>query len=128
MIVSDLFLTSHAYLKDGAVRILGAALVSRFHSRTKGDEDSPRKIKTAVNSALSQAMIDFKDVQVLDLVGSGLDKAALKTVGDVSRKSSPNNLVSSDATTGFANLCGIGKFAYLLNPISRSNNTNSLAT
>ncbi|KAF2174177.1 hypothetical protein M409DRAFT_16446 [Zasmidium cellare ATCC 36951] len=107
VIVSDLFLTSHAYLKDGAVRILGAALVSRFHSRTKGGEDSPRKIKTAVNSALSQAKIDFKDVQVLDLVGSGLDKAALKTVGDVSRKSSPNNPVSSDATTGFTNLCGV---------------------
>lgn len=111
VIVSDLFLTSHAYLKDGAIQIAGAALVNRFHSRTIGREDGPRKIKTAVASALSQARLSPKDIQILELLGEGLKKDDLNAVHDLKGKPLGEGLGSSDATTGFASLCGLGKLS-----------------
>ncbi|KAK4498517.1 hypothetical protein PRZ48_011175 [Zasmidium cellare] len=100
VIVGDVFLTSHAYLKDGAISILGAALVNRFHSRTTGREDDQRKIKTAVTAVLSQARIGPKDIQALELIGSGINRDSLKAVGDVNGKSSAKTPVASNTTTG----------------------------
>lgn len=109
VIISDLFLTSHAYLKDGAIRISGSALVNRFHSRTTGREDGARKIKTAVTSALSQANLKLEDVHVLEMAGQSLDKEDLGALGNLGGKPLAKKPVSSNASTGFASLCGLGK-------------------
>lgn len=109
VLVSDLFLTSHAYLKDGAVCIHGAFTANRIHSRTAGGKDEPRKLKAAVNAALAQARLAPKDVQVLEEVGSTQD--ARKALKDLSSKSgSPTKSQTlSTGTTGFASLCGLGE-------------------
>ncbi|KAF2215748.1 hypothetical protein CERZMDRAFT_116541 [Cercospora zeae-maydis SCOH1-5] len=67
VLVSELFLTSHAYLKDSSVRICGSALASPIHLRSLGGSDASRTARTAINSALRQARLKPTDIQLLHL-------------------------------------------------------------
>lgn len=67
MLVSNLFLTSHAYLKDSSVRILGCSLASRIHSRSANRPNGARTVRTAVQSALRQAHLQPKDLQLVQI-------------------------------------------------------------
>ena len=70
VLVSALFLTSHAYLKDSSIRIRACTLTSRFYSRSANAGNNSRTAKTAVHQALRQAQLQAKDLQVVD-VNSG---------------------------------------------------------
>lgn len=118
VLVSDMFLTSHAYLKDGAACIRGASVANSFYSRKSGGKDDARKVKAAVNAALSQARLGPQDIQILEEVGS---QKSGKALGDLNAnsKSPVKSRALFDGTTGLASLCGLGEsFANLIQEVA----------
>ena len=110
MLVSDLFLTSHAYLKDSAICINGFSLSDQVYSRSLGGPDATRTFTKAARDALSQAQLKPTDIQLLHLpqalrnslprVLAGFDAAA----SELSRP-----LASQSGTVGLGVLCTLGK-------------------
>lgn len=112
VLVSSNFLTSHAYLKDGAICIRGYSLSARVRSRssTKSNESGP--VRTAVQSALGQAKLQAKDMQ---LVGAQQDhgshaRQALHDLQIAQPREQSEMVQRLTGTTGLTGLCGIGKF------------------
>ncbi|CAK3740975.1 nonspecific lipid-transfer [Lecanosticta acicola] len=108
ILVSDLFLTSHAYLKDGAVTVSGYSSTSSIYSQSLGGPDFPRTIRTAVNAALRQARIEQRDIQVLEIRNSSDSntKQALEQF-EVAPRISEGVKHTFTGTTGSYGLCGL---------------------
>ncbi|KAK5678322.1 hypothetical protein LTS10_009494 [Elasticomyces elasticus] len=66
VVVSKLFLTSHAYLKDGAVCIRATSLRSRPSLSSSTESHGQRSIETAVQVALRQAALGAEDLQIVE--------------------------------------------------------------
>lgn len=108
LLVSDLTLTSHAFLKDGAICISGSSLTNAIFQRSLQTENQSRAVKTAVGSALRQAQLQQRDIQILEINYTSnwdLRKALLDL--DVAPQISKAD-GSFTGATGFASLCGLG--------------------
>ena len=111
VLVSDLFLTSHAYLKDAAICVRACSRSSRIPSQSADGSNDLRAAKNAVQSALRQARLQPKDVQLVEAQHSSNSavRQALSEFDDTAsheRDASNGNLVGA---TGLANLCALGK-------------------
>ncbi|EME41479.1 hypothetical protein DOTSEDRAFT_73780 [Dothistroma septosporum NZE10] len=109
VIVSDLFLTSHAYLRDSAVCIRGASLTNRVYSRSSSGPDHQHSITRAVQAALRQAQLERTEIQVLEVRSrsAGIARQALSGEFDFTPREPPSKLVPLVGTTGLAGLCAI---------------------
>lgn len=113
VLVSDLFLTSHAYLKDGSICISGSALTSTIFQQSlsfsQGGENQSRTVKTAVASALRQARIQQRDIQILEInYSSNWDPRKALLDFDVAPQLSSKQDDSFNGATGLASLCNLG--------------------
>lgn len=108
VLVSDLFLKSHAYLRDGAVCVRALTLTSNFHSRSLGGSDSARTANTAIRAALRQADLGPKDIQVLQVRQDeqSHDRPALNEF-DFTPAESSGIQETFAGTTGLAGLCAL---------------------
>lgn len=108
VLVSDLFLTSHAYLKDGAVNIRGIAVSNSVYSSSLGGPDLSRSARAALDTALRRAQMAQKDVQTVDIRHSS-DQIAKEALSDIN--AAPQLPAGSAQTftgvTGFVALCGL---------------------
>ncbi|KAM3425275.1 hypothetical protein BST61_g7223 [Cercospora zeina] len=105
VIVSELFLTSHAYLKDSSVRISGSALASPIHLRSLGGSDASRTARSAVSSALRQAHLKPTDIQLLHLPHDLRESTPRALSGfDAATSELSRSLKSESSTTGLAAL------------------------
>lgn len=114
VVVSQLFLTSHAYMKDSSIRIRASTLTSRFHSRSANGSNIARTARTALQSALRQAQIQPGDLQVVE-VSQGVKKQMREILGDAHFAQPQEPWSSSDAlsaTTGWRDLCRLGQLAH----------------
>lgn len=103
VIVSDLFLTAHAYLKDSAARILACVLA------TGKDARAP------VQAALRRAQLEAKDMQIVEIQGQLSATSARRELlankeFEYSAKQSPTSLepLKDLGALGMAGLCGFG--------------------
>jgi len=67
VLVSHLFLTSHAYLKDSAALIRAQKVASPVHSRASQATGETLSTKLAIQGALQQAQLDPSDIQIVEL-------------------------------------------------------------
>ncbi|KAK5720328.1 hypothetical protein LTR15_007602 [Elasticomyces elasticus] len=106
-----LFLTSHAYLKDGAVCIRGTSLRSLPSTSSSIEAHGQRSIEAAVQIALRQAKLGAKDLQIVELQPSFSTSAqqALRGFVSLQPQRSPEASSLLTGTTGFARLCELGK-------------------
>ncbi|CAK1356921.1 unnamed protein product [Cercospora beticola] len=105
VLVSELFLTSHAYLKDSSIRICGSALASPIHLRSLGSSDPSRTARTAVGSALRQAQLKRTDIQLLHLPHDLRETNPRALSGfDAATSELSRSLRSEGSTTGLAAL------------------------
>ncbi|KAK3631356.1 hypothetical protein LTR22_021115 [Elasticomyces elasticus] len=104
VLVSKLFLTSHAYLKDGAVCIRATSLRSRpsFLSSIKHQAHGQRSIEIAVQIALRQAGLVAKDPQIVEAQSV---QQVLRAVDPLQPQRSPDASSLHTGTTGYAALC-----------------------
>ncbi|KXT08447.1 hypothetical protein AC579_5612 [Pseudocercospora musae] len=112
VLVSDLFLTSHAYLKDGSICVSGSAITSTIFQRSlnlsQGGENQSRTVKTAVASALRQAQIQQRDIQVLEInYSSNREPHKALLDFDVAPQLSSKDGDSFAGATGLASLCNL---------------------
>lgn len=113
--MSDLFLTSHAYLKDGAICVRGYSLVYPVHSRSLGGTDPSRTARTAVSSALRQAQLRSTDVQLLHLPRELRESNPRALSGfDAATSELSRSLGSEQGTTGLAVLVTLGTFPVIM--------------
>jgi hypothetical protein len=68
VLVSDIFLQSHAYLRDAAVRIDACTLTSKVWPVSPGSPNDARTL--AANAALRQAGLEREDIQVVEALES----------------------------------------------------------
>lgn len=112
VLVSRLFLTSHAYLKDGAVCVRAFVLANRTHSRSSTSGNDARASKIAIRSALRQAKLGSGELQVVEVRGS--EGARLRDALDnlrVGSAAAPSkSLATFTGTNGLAGLCGLGEY------------------
>lgn len=111
MAVSDLFLTSHAYLKDSAIQIKACSQVSRIQISTSNDSADFRTAKTAVNTALQYASLSPQDIQIVS-IAAGTKTTRQTELSELGHAHSPERLQSLGQVTGssgLTSLCGIGK-------------------
>ncbi|PPJ58150.1 hypothetical protein CBER1_02613 [Cercospora berteroae] len=105
VLVSELFLTSHSYLKDSSIRICGSALASPVHLRSLGSSDPSRTARTAVSSALRQAQLRPTDIQLLHLPHDLRERNPRALSGfDAATSELSRSLRSEGSTTGLAAL------------------------
>jgi hypothetical protein len=105
VLVSDLFLTSHAYLKDAAIRIRACCLRRLNNSRP---------VKAALQYTLKQAQLQARDIQLVEAASSA-QSGAQDAVGEI-LGSQPQDMVRSttgggQGGTGLIALCQLGKLA-----------------
>lgn len=111
VLVSNLFLTSHAYLKDSAAAIRACYVVNRVHTRSLGGSKSLRPMQTAVQHALRQAQLEAKDIQIVETqLGSNQDaRQALSNFHDLQTRGYLE-ATTFHGTAELAGLCELGKF------------------
>ncbi|EME78190.1 uncharacterized protein MYCFIDRAFT_89322 [Pseudocercospora fijiensis CIRAD86] len=112
VLVSDLFLTSHAYLKDSAICICGSALTSTIFQRSlhlsQGGENQSRTVKTAVARALRQANLQQRDIRILEIsFSSNWDPRKALLDFDVAPQLSSKPDDRFTGATGLASLCSL---------------------
>ncbi|KAK5739000.1 hypothetical protein LTR17_005518 [Elasticomyces elasticus] len=107
VLVSKLFLTSHAYLKDGAVCIRATSLRSLPSTSSSIGAHGQRSIEAAVQIALRQAELGAKDLQIVEFQPSFSTSAQQALRGFVSLQPQRPPEASSllTGTTGVARLC-----------------------
>ncbi|SMY24532.1 unnamed protein product [Zymoseptoria tritici ST99CH_1A5] len=107
VLISERFLTSHAYLKDSSMRIRACSMSSQVVSRTCGPNSFGTAARTIITS-LRQAQLGAKDIQIVELLAS--DSGANRALGD-SKFAKPQKASESPApfvgTSGLAALCGL---------------------
>lgn len=110
VLVSDLFLTSHAYLKDSAIRIRGFSLANQIYSRTLGGSDRSRTFQRTASDALRQAQLKSADIQLLHLPQTLRGSNPQALVGfDAAASELSRPLSSHSSTAGLTILCSLGK-------------------
>lgn len=67
VLVSQLILTSHAYLKDSAALIRAQKVASPVHSRASSATSETLSTKVAIQGALQQAVLAPDDIQIVEL-------------------------------------------------------------
>lgn len=126
MLVNDHFLTSHAYLRDSAVRVRAC------HLAVAGKD--PRG---PVVSALKQASLDAGEIQLVEAQGttpSSVRELRLASNGAISEEDavSASELppLAGFGTTSLTGLCGIGKYTTKMNQYDAllTRSAHSLAT
>lgn len=111
VLVSTLFLTSHAYLKDSSIQIRASSLTGRFHSRSGNGANDDRTAKTAVDSALRQAQVQSGDLQIVE-VQQNANRHLREALGNVNIAQPRDPWSSPDIlgpTTGWRGLMRLGK-------------------
>lgn len=112
VLVSTLFLTSHAYLKDSSLQIRACTLTSPFYSRTANGIDAKRTAKTAIQRALREANIDRKDLQLVEIKQNSSQQPPREALSGLG-VTQPAEPWSAPATafleTGWAGLCRLGE-------------------
>lgn len=83
ILVSDLFLRSHAYLKDSSIKILSSQVKSPIHSNAENADDEIIATRTAINAALEQSQLLPEDIQIMEL-RHGSDERVQAALGAVS--------------------------------------------
>ena len=111
MLVSHLILTSHAYLKDSAMRIKGQKVASPVHSRASQATSETLSTKAAIQGALQQAVLGPDDVQIVELrhgSNSNVQQAlgVLNVTEDGHASPISNPFIGS---TGLAGICEMSK-------------------
>ncbi|KAK3115786.1 hypothetical protein LTR53_004517 [Teratosphaeriaceae sp. CCFEE 6253] len=109
VLVSSLFLMSHAYLKDGAIRIQASSLTERKQSSTTGKSNAA---ESAVQNVYRQARLEPKDVQVVEAQPSfsASAQSALRDFDALQPQGPPDTSSLLVGTTGLAGLCELGKY------------------
>ncbi|KAK3111055.1 hypothetical protein LTR53_014071 [Teratosphaeriaceae sp. CCFEE 6253] len=109
VLISSLFLMSHAYLKDGAIRIQASSLTERKQSSTTSKSNAA---ESAVQNVLRQARLQPKDVQVVEAQPSfsATAQSALRDFEALQPQGPPDTSSLLVGTTGLAGLCELGKF------------------
>lgn len=112
VLVSELFLTSHAYLKDSSALIRAQKVASPVHSRASQATSETLSTKVAIQGALAQAALTPSDVQIVELRhGSNSNVQQALGVLNVSEDghASPisNPFIGS---TGLAGLCELREY------------------
>ena len=113
MIVSQGFLTSHAYLKDSAAQIIGSQMASPVYSRSSNSNNEALSTKRAIRAALQQASLDVEDIQIIEL-RHGSNASAQQALGElhVTEDNSASPVTHPFVgTTGLAGLCELGKLS-----------------
>ncbi|KAK5741375.1 hypothetical protein LTR17_004082 [Elasticomyces elasticus] len=107
VLVSKLFLTSHAYLKDGAVCIRATSLRSRPSLSSSNEAHGQRSIEAAVQVALRQAALGAKDLQIVEAQPSfsTSTQQVLRAIEPLQPQRAPGALSLRRGTTGYAGLC-----------------------
>lgn len=112
VVISTLFLTSHAYLKDSSVRIRACILTSQFHSRSANGANDARTAKTAVQLALRQAQLQPQDLQIVEVQHSATQylREALggAKISQPQEPWSPSDAIGT--TTGWRGLARLGEY------------------
>lgn len=130
VLVSQLFLISHAYLKDSSIRIRASTLTSRFHSRSANGSNVARTARTAIQSALRQAQLQPSDLQVVE-ARQGATRQLGEILGDACLAQPQEPWSSSDAlsaTTGWRDLCRLGQADHRSRLRQITDNQHSLPT
>ena len=111
--MSDLFLTSHAYLKDAAICIRACSRASRIPSQRTGSSISLRTAKNAIQSAMRQARLGPKDLQMVEAhhdSASHVRQALSDTPdGPSHEQMGPPEILMG--ATGLASLCALGELS-----------------
>lgn len=110
VLVSESFLTSHPFLKDSAALIRSSQLVGPKHSRSSKQNDEAVATRSAVQTALEQAMLAPDDIQIVEL-RHGSDRNVQQVLGEL--KVSEDGHASPVShpfvgSTGLAGLCELG--------------------
>lgn len=111
VLVSKIFLQSHAYLKDCAVQIRGASVAHPIWSQQKGGLDGTRTTKQVLSQVLDAAGLKPTEIQILEMrpkPNSSL-RQAFADFRQTDTKVSSKSLNSFDGSVGLAVLCELGK-------------------
>lgn len=116
MLVSNAFLTSHAYLKDSAVCIRACSLASPVHPQSPSGPNDARTIQIAVKSALRQARLESKDTQIVGAQhkSDAHVRQALSKFSPTQSRGPLESLESLIETAGLAGLCGLGELSLFI--------------
>ncbi|KAH9845756.1 hypothetical protein Tdes44962_MAKER01187 [Teratosphaeria destructans] len=98
VLVSDLFLTSHAYLKDAAICIRSLVLASPEH---------PESHRDAVREALRGARIEAKDIQLVESQHGPSSQRALSDFCVAQLRIPLERSAPNAESSGLASLCGL---------------------
>lgn len=111
VLVSKLFLTSHAYLKDSSIHIRACSLTSRFHSRTANSANQARTAKTAVQTALRQAQVRPQDLQIIEVKRGSYQQHLREALegAAATQSQTPQSSSCTTSVTGWSGICGLGE-------------------
>lgn len=120
VLVSDLFLMSHAYLKDSAVTLKAFSIAP------------VSKASLAIRSALAQARVSARDLQIMEVQGTaasssnGVDLLKREMAGSRAN-TSPARIPTVEGLggLGWAGLCGMGESPAWYTLVLVRNMTNS---
>lgn len=110
VVVSQLFLTSHAYLKDSAALVRAATIGSTVYSSSARQNDDSRAARTVVQKALRQAGLEPAEIQLVEVrSAANLNSKQREALGDF-RVSDSKGLRSSSmgsfsGAVGLVGLC-----------------------
>lgn len=121
VLVSQLFLTSHAYLKDSSIRIRACSRTSLFHSRSANGANDTRTTKTAVQLALRHAGLNSSDLQIVE-AQSGASPHLREALGNKGVVQPPEPWSSSNVvgpSTGWRGLVRLGQHLFTSSSLKR---------
>ena len=111
VLVSEAFLTSHAYLKDSAASIRGFSLVSPIYMKHSKSDSETLATKTAIQAALQQAVLAPDDIQIVEL-RHGSNPSVQQALGELRIAEDEGGSPVSHpfvGSTGLAGLCELGE-------------------
>ena len=113
MLVSQAFLTSHAYLKDSSALIRSLELVSPVYSRSSKSTSERLATTRAIQGALEQALLSPDDIQIVEL-RHGSNLSAQQALGELRVSEDGHASPVSNpflGSTGLSGLCELGKYS-----------------